>query len=59
MGIILCTHTRQLGKIIASKISMTKRLKNRDENNSKNKGKRIIIRKTLESNIGDGKINKS
>ena len=56
MDIILCTCTRKLGRQITPKKYTTERLNKRDENNSKKEGEIILIRKTLENSICDGKI---
>ena len=54
MDIIGYTQTRKLGKKITPEKYMTERLKKIDENNSKNEGELILVRKTRESNICDG-----
>ena len=56
MDIIECTCTSKSGNNITSKKFMTEIIMKRDENNSKKEGEIIIIIKTWESNICDGKI---
>ena len=56
MYIIEFTSTSKLGNKITSKKWMTERLMKWYENNSKKEEEMIIIRKTWESNICDGKI---
>ena len=55
MDIIVYTCTGKLGNKITSNNFMTERLMKIYENNSKGEGEIIIIRKTWESNICDGK----
>ena len=57
MGIIGCNRTRKLGNKITAKECMTERLTERDETNDKREWERIIIGKTWEINICDGKTN--
>ena len=48
-------HTRKLGNEVIPNKYMTEILKKRDKYNSKNEGERVLIRKTRENNICDGK----
>ena len=55
MVITGCNHTRKLGNEVIPNKYMTEILKKRDKDNSKNEGERVLIRKTRENNICDGK----
>ena len=58
VDIIGCVCTRELGKKRTPKKCTTERFMKIDEKNSKKEGEIIITRKTWESNVYDGKINK-
>ena len=51
-----CNCNTKLVKKRTSNNCMNERIKKRDEKNSKKEGEIILIRKTRESNIYDGKI---
>ena len=55
MVITWWNHTRKLGNEVIPNKYMTEILKKRDKDNSKNEGKIVLIRKTRENNICDGK----
>ena len=59
MDIIGCTCTGKLGNIITPSKFMTEILIKIDEKNYKRYGEGIIISKTWESNVCDGKITQS
>ena len=56
MEIIACINTSKLGSETTLKTFTTKTIIKRDEYKFKEEGEIIIIRKTLETNICDGKI---
>ena len=56
MEIIACINTSKLGSKTTLTTFRTKTIIKREEYKFKEKGEIIIIRKTLETNICDGKI---
>ena len=56
MDTIGFNHTRKLGNTIALNKYITVRLRKVYESNSKKEGEKVIVRKTLEISICDGKL---